>query len=85
MKEKFKKYIHSKTTKVVLTIFVLGIILDLLFPLPNLKQYSKQILSDDGTLLTAYLTGDDKWRMRTNIEDVSPEEMQRRNEQRSKQ
>ena len=73
MKEKFKKYIHSKSTKIVLAIFVLGIILDLLFPLPNLKQYSKQILSDDGTLLTAYLTGDDKWRMRTNIEDISPE------------
>jgi penicillin-binding protein 1C len=72
MKEKLKKYIHSKLTKIVLTIFVLGLILDLLSPLPNLKQYSKQILSNDGTLLTAYLTDDDKWRMRTNIEDVSP-------------
>ena len=47
--------------------------LDLLFPLPQPKEFSKEIHAKDGTLLTAYLTSDDKWRLRTELEEVSPE------------
>lgn len=48
-------------------------ILDFIFPLPYQKPYSKVILAKDGTLLTGYLTSDQKWRMRTQIDEVSPD------------
>lgn len=52
---------------------LLFIALDLLFPLPQVKEFSKEIHAKDGTLLTAYLTSDDKWRLRTEFDEVSPE------------
>lgn len=64
---------YSRTFKFVLIGIVLFVLMDLIFPIPDNKEFSKEIRSDDGTLLTAYLTKDDKWRLRTNLEDVSPE------------
>ena len=49
------------------------VVLDFLFPLPKQKEFSKEIHAKDGTLLTAYLTSDDKWRLRTELEEVSPD------------
>jgi penicillin-binding protein 1C len=69
--ELIKKY--SRTTNFVFSIILLFILLDLLFPLPRQKEFSKQIHANDGTLLTAYLTSDDKWRLRTEVEEVSSE------------
>jgi penicillin-binding protein 1C len=51
----------------------LALILNLLFPLPAMKNYSKEIYAKDGTLLTAYLTEDDKWRMYSKLNETSPE------------
>ena len=64
---------YHRTVKTVFTILLGFILLDLLFPLPEQKEFSKEIHSKDGTLLTAYLTLDDKWRLRTELEEVSPE------------
>ena len=52
----------------------LGIVLLLnkLFPLPISKEFSKEILARDSTLLTAYLTTDQKWRMQSSLSDISP-------------
>src|SRR4030066_219659 len=69
--EVIKKY--SRTVKIVFTILFLFVVLDLMFPLPGKKEFSKEIHAKDGTLLTAYLTSDDKWRLRTEMEEVSPE------------
>jgi penicillin-binding protein 1C len=69
--ELIKKY--SRTVKIVFTILLLFVVLDLLFPLPGKKEFSKEIHAKDGTLLTAYLTSDDKWRLRTELEEVSTE------------
>ncbi len=69
--ELLKKY--DRTIKIVFTILLLFIVLDLLFPLPSKKEFSKEIHSKDGTLLTAYLTCDDKWRLRTELDEISPE------------
>ena len=69
--ELLKKY--QRTVKVVFTILLLFVVLDLLFPLPGKKEFSKEVHAKDGTLLTAYLTSDDKWRLRTELEEVSPE------------
>jgi penicillin-binding protein 1C len=64
---------YQRTVKVVFAILLLIVVLDLLFPLPRKKEFSKEIHAEDGTLLTAYLTSDDKWRLRTELEEVSLE------------
>jgi penicillin-binding protein 1C len=69
--ELIKKY--PRTIKIVFAILLIFVVLDLLFPLPGEKEFSKEIHAKDGTLLTAYLTSDDKWRLRTELEEVSPE------------
>ncbi len=69
--ELIKKY--SGTVKIVLAFLLIFIFMDLLFPLPERKEFSKEIHARDGTLLTAYLTQDDKWRLRTELNEVSPE------------
>lgn len=43
------------------------------WPPPPLPVYSTQIFDARGSLLTAYLTGDDKWRLRTELDRVTPE------------
>ena len=57
----------------IFTIILLFVILDFFFPLPDKIEFSKEIHAKDGTLLTAYLTKDDKWRMRTELNKVSPD------------
>ena len=69
--ELIKKY--YKTVRIVFTILLLFVVLDLIFPLPKQKEFSKEIHAKDGTLLTAYLTTDDKWRLRTELLEVSPD------------
>ena len=69
--ELIKKY--QRVVKFVFTILLLFVVLDLLFPLPARKEFSKEVHAKDGTLLSAYLTSDDKWRLRTELEKVSPE------------
>ena len=70
---KLKNIFKNKFAKYFL-FFLLGLVgLELFFPLPSTKPYSKTIYAKDGTLLTAFLTEDHKWRLRTRIEDVSPD------------
>ena len=69
--ELIKKY--RKPVTIVFSILLLFVLLDLLFPLPAKKEFSKEIHAKDGTLLTAYLTSDDKWRLRTELDEVSPD------------
>ncbi len=66
-------YFKSKLVASLLAFLFVVIALDLLFPLPHVKQFSKAIYAKDGTLLSAYLTKDDKWRMKTDFEEVSPD------------
>jgi penicillin-binding protein 1C len=62
-----------KIASTLIAILLLLFLLNILFPLPQPKTYSKEIYSSNGTLLTAYLTNDDKWRMKTTLDKVSPE------------
>ncbi len=64
---------YLRTVKIVFAIMIVFVVLDLLFPLPEQKEFSKEILANDGTLLTAYLTDDDKWRLKTELGEVSTE------------
>ncbi|MFM2138502.1 MAG: hypothetical protein RJA57_809 [Bacteroidota bacterium] len=47
-------------------------LLHLLFPLPDRVEYSTQVLDGRGEVAHAYLTSDQKWRMRTELHEISP-------------
>ena len=58
----------------ILLFAVVFFVLDRSFPLPPEKPMSPVVVASDGSLMSAYLSEDDKWRMKTNVEDV-PEEL----------
>ena len=65
-----KKTLHAKIffRKVLIALFIAVIVLfatDRLFPPPQPKLFSKAVYSSEGELLKAYLTNDEKWRLRT--------------------
>ncbi|MCC6516508.1 MAG: penicillin-binding protein 1C [Chitinophagales bacterium] len=47
-------------------------VVDLLFPLPTQKDYSTIIEAENGYILSAFLTHDDKWRMYTQLDEITP-------------
>ena len=61
-----------------LALFIsLGIIfsfflIDIIFPFRPAISYTQIILAEDGSILHAYLTPDQKWRIRTELKDISP-------------
>ena len=50
----------------------LAFALDRLFPLPPAPQYSPLVLAADGTVLHAYLNPTQKWRMKTELPEITP-------------
>src|SRR6267143_4180435 len=48
------------------------LVLSFLFPLPELKPYSMSIEDRNGRFLQAFLTTDDKWRLKTSYEEIPP-------------
>lgn len=48
------------------------LLLHLLFPLPEEPEWSPVICDNKGTVVHAYLTGDEKWRMKTELREISP-------------
>ncbi len=67
----FVHIIRNRFVKIVLGAVIVIAALDIVFPLPKMKPYSKVITSDKGELLTAYLTSDDKWRLRVRLNEIS--------------
>ncbi|GGG52588.1 penicillin-binding protein 1C [Hymenobacter glacieicola] len=55
---------------VVLLVLFTG--LDLAFPLPSAPQYSPLVLAADGSVLHAYLNPTQKWRMKTELREITP-------------
>lgn len=49
-----------------------GLVLDRLFPLPPAPQYSPLVLAADGSVLHAYLNPTQKWRMKTELPEITP-------------
>ena len=47
-------------------------LLNLVFPLPDKIEYSTIITDDKGEIINAYLTKDQKWRMKTELDEISP-------------
>lgn len=73
MTNRLKKIVNSKILKIITGFVLFIVMLNLFFPLPQIKSYSQTIYSDNSKLLNAYLTHDDKWRMRTKFGEVSPD------------
>ena len=57
---------------VIIALFLLFLLLSLAFPLPDRIEYSTQITDNKGELINASLTKDDKWRMKTELAEISP-------------
>jgi len=67
-----KRILRLRWIRITLA-FGLGLlILDRLFPPPALPRYSTVVTAADGTILHAFLNDEDKWRMRTELEEITP-------------
>ncbi len=66
------KQIFKKLGIVTLSLFILFFLLNWIFPLPDKIEYSTMITDNKGELINAYLTKDQKWRMKTELEEISP-------------
>jgi len=57
-----------------IAIFLGGFLLiNALFPVHADVEYSQIVTAADGTVMTAFLTSDDKWRMMTELDEITPE------------
>jgi penicillin-binding protein 1C len=54
------------------SLVVLFFILNRIFPLPDKIEYSTIITDNKGEIINAYLTSDEKWRMKTELNEISP-------------
>ncbi len=55
-----------------LSLLLFFLLLNLVFPLPDKIEYSTIVTDNKGELINAYLTRDQKWRMKTELEEISP-------------
>jgi penicillin-binding protein 1C len=53
--------------------FVLFFVLHFLFPIDTYIPYSQLIVSQEGKVLNVFLSKDDKWRMKTELAEITPE------------
>jgi penicillin-binding protein 1C len=72
-----KHFNSVKTVSVVLLGFImpvlLFVLLDIIFPVKLDVEYSTIIESGDSTIIHAFLTSDDKWRMYTSLDEITPQ------------
>ena len=52
--------------------FLLFLLLNILFPLPDKVTYSQLVTDNKGNIIHAWLTPDQKWRLRTGLDEISP-------------
>ncbi|MFH0733045.1 MAG: penicillin-binding protein 1C [bacterium] len=69
----FWYFINKKSSKIFILIIFILLLLDNFYPPLTQKEYSQSIYSAENVLLTGYLTRDDKWRLFTAYDDVSPQ------------
>ena len=68
-----KPLFHLKRMSVLLLVFFLFfLLLNKVFPLPDKIEYSTIITDNKGEVIHAFLTKDEKWRMKTTLDEVSP-------------
>lgn len=57
---------------VILSLFLLFFLLNWIFPVPDKIEYSTVITDNKGEIVNAYLTSDQQWRMKTELNEISP-------------
>ncbi len=70
-KKGFLKFL-KRTGIFVLASIVLFFVLNWCFPLPDKVEYSMIVTDNKGEMINAYLTSDQKWRMKTELQEISP-------------
>ena len=56
----------------ILGLIILFFLLNWIFPLPDKIEYSTIIYDNKGNIANAFLTKDEKWRMKTELDEISP-------------
>ncbi len=76
MKRLFKEYFTQRRLKrtgfICVSLVYLFLLLHLIFPLPRKIEYSTIITDSKGEVIHAFLTSNEKWRMKTELEEISP-------------
>src|SRR5215470_10689165 len=70
-----KRYITLFLKRVgaaLLAVIVLFFLLNWIFPVPDKIEYSTIITDSKGEVVNAFLTSDQKWRMKTELSEISP-------------
>ncbi|MFN8358130.1 MAG: penicillin-binding protein 1C [Spirosomataceae bacterium] len=68
----FAKFLQKRSVRIVLVTLLFGISLDWLFPFRPQPPYSTLITAADGTVLHAFLNKQDKWRLYTELHEITP-------------
>ncbi|MBC7829628.1 MAG: penicillin-binding protein 1C [Chitinophagaceae bacterium] len=66
------KKLFKQLLIVIITAFILFFISNVIFPLPDKIEYSTIITDNKGEVIHAFLTRDEKWRMKTDLDEISP-------------
>ena len=66
------QFFNNRWSKIIISFLGIFILLNVLFPLKVNVQYSTLIKSSEGTLLYAFLSPDDKWRMFVELHEITP-------------
>src|SRR5580698_4103503 len=70
-KKQIKTFSKWTSTFIVVPI-LLFILLNFLFPLPDKIEYSTIVTDNKGEVIHAFLTPDQQWRMKTELNEISP-------------
>lgn len=71
MKSAFSR-IKKRTFWLILSPFLLFLLVDFVFPFKINPSYSTLVSASEGTVLHAFLNEDDKWRLYTELEEITP-------------
>jgi penicillin-binding protein 1C len=67
-----KRLYQSRNWRIFFTAILLLMVLDIAFPVKVNPQYSTVITDSDGKILHAFLNPHDKWRMQTELKEITP-------------
>jgi penicillin-binding protein 1C len=67
-----KRIFQYKAVRIISYGLLLFIILDLIFPFRIQPNYSTLVMDSEGKILHAFLNNQDKWRMKTELSEITP-------------
>ena len=66
------RWVFRRAFPGAVVVFLLFLLLNRMFPLPDRIDYSTVVMDDKGEVIHAFLTQDQQWRMRTGLTEISP-------------